>query len=374
MPDDTKLHWTENEDLLSRYVLDRLSKDERTQLESHLLTCPQCSDAVRQERELVSGIRQYGREEIKSRLKHQLAAQAEERRSFVTWQRALSAAAVLVVVAGIGIYNRWFPWKEQKTPVLTEELQRQPEAASESEAGTGQPKDEGTLDQQVRQKASGEDKIAKKSQMEEKVEPTFGISKPQVDQSGGLKKLENAVSAPTAGGAVSAERELGKEQNAVMTAQPSTTEFWIEGKILEGVNHVEVRKESGGKRLMIESNVPKSKESAEKRSQHPTPALFLDQDAFSISQQHVGLLPPARQQLQQAMGQSVQAHVQPSDRGVSLTLYPGTLFNEEDVRNARVEEINPDSLVVVLNSRRIGFRMPAGFLESQAAIQKAKQK
>lgn len=376
MADDMKIHWTENDDLLAQYVLNRLTEHEQRRLEEHLRTCTQCREAVRQEQELVSGIRQYGRDKIRSRLKGNLGARIEAKRTIVTWQRALSAAAVVLVVAGIGIYNRWFMWNEKTAPVVTQELSEPPQAKAERGANAGKLKDKATSasEQPTTLNVLRNKEDSRRTLQEQSTEPSVKMSMPPIDQAQGLKKLGNAVLAPTTGGAVAMDRKPGQTQNQIMVAQPASTQFWIEGEFLHEQSQVAHEEKSNEKMLAVQRTVPKQKQpEAEMASQSMT-AQIQNPIEFQVSQRSVGLLPMQRQQLQRRQAQSVQARVQQAEYGFRLTIYLDTLFSEEDLRNARVEAIQPDSLVVAVKSQQIGFKMPSGFFQSQMELQKARQK
>ena len=369
MSDQFNFHWTESEELLSRYVLDRISKEERKKLDDHLATCQQCRAAVQREQNLLSGIRQYGRDQLRSRLKQNLVSRVEARHSIATWQRALSAAAVVVILAGIGYYNQWFTWKKQMPHTMADELQLQSQAEGKSEARESELKGGVTHEQARRSEPSGNNELGRRAEAEQSMKPAFGISKKDNE---GLNGMENAVSAPSAGGAISMGEGPAKSQSLTMTAQPGESGFWVEGSILPG--HITMEKKGRPKNLEAKRNTPKSKMSAQRAGQPASEAKLLGQSAVTVSQQSVGLLPTTRQQVQQSARQSIQAHVQQSGEGFNLTVYPSTLFGEEDLQHARVEQVAPDSLIVILGSQILGFRMPSGFLESQSSQVKSPQK
>jgi len=375
MSENAEFHWTEDEDLLAQYILGRLTEDAVKRLELHLKSCPRCTDRVRRERELVSGIRKYGRDELMSRLKLGLAAQSESNHALMTWQRILSAAAVLLIIAGVGIYNRWFPWQEEKIPVMKQEFTEAQRAVGEGGANRSLPKDgEVTASkQQTPSKASSDHSIAQESQGERNIEPSVQISTTRIDQSQGMKKLDKTMSAPTVGGAISMQKEARKIQNQVMTVQSGETQFWTEGESLRDQPHGLADESSGEMRLHVGQNIPKAKSTAEEHRQ-PSEGQLLSQHHIMLRQQSIRLLPAERRRLQREHVQSIQAYVQQSDGGATLTMYVDTLFDEDDLRSAKVEEFPPDSLIVALKSLRLGFKLPTGFLQSLTGAQGAEQK
>jgi hypothetical protein len=379
MPDNVNLHWTEDEDLLSLYVLNRLSAEERKKLEVHLVSCLHCREAVRQERELVSGIRQFGREEVKSRLKRQLAQKSYSYHRLISWQRVLSAAAVMFVVVGLGIYNRWFSWGERKNLPTTQEMHEPEKVLTENahKIAQSKQKETTTAEEQIPLKTLRDDKADEKHPTEQiqSAQSSVAVSKTQSGQNESVNKLENTVAAPSSGGGgISLNKDIGKVKDQIGAAQSGVKQFWIEGIVLQEQGRAVREGLSLDKMSASKRNMPKSKKSSEQIGRQPSAEEILTQNEIRISQQYVRLLPPARQKLQQVHGQAIQTSVQQSDRGTTLTMYLDTLFNDEDLRNAKVEEILPDSLVIEVESRKIGFKIPVNVFDLQKGSQKAKEK
>ena len=97
-------HWAQDSELLERYARKQMTGEERKDLDEHLRSCQDCQSLVQQEQEFLAGIREYGRDQLKGRLKLRLE---HEPVSHVQWTRVMSAAAVIVILLGLGIYNRW---------------------------------------------------------------------------------------------------------------------------------------------------------------------------------------------------------------------------------------------------------------------------
>ncbi len=366
MPENANLHWTEDDDLLAKYVLGRLTVEERKIFEAHLRSCLHCREAVRQEQEIVSGIRQYARDEAKSRLKRRLVVQSDSYRTLITWQRVMSAAAVMLVVVGLGIYNRWFSWGERKSPSITEEMLEPQRLQIESEQKTGQSKEKET--KTARQQAplhtsrDREDLAKPRTEQAQGDQSRLAVTKTQAEQNEGMNKLEKAAGAPSSGGAaISMNKDLGNAQDHIRMAQPEVTEFWVEGMVLQEQSQPLRTQLSLDKGYASEQKVPRPKKSAE-------------QNEIRISQRNIQLLPIARRKPQQELGHAIQTSVQQSERGTSMTMYLDTLFNEHNLRNARVEEILPDSLVIEVESRKIGFKMPVNLFDLRKVGQRPKEK
>ena len=99
----SKDHWTENEEILEEFALGRIEPAFRTELEEHLAGCPACRRKVEDERILAAGIRNAGARKTRETL--DVLMKGNERN--IPWPHILSMAAALVLIIGIGIYNRW---------------------------------------------------------------------------------------------------------------------------------------------------------------------------------------------------------------------------------------------------------------------------
>ena len=97
-------HWTENEDLLERFVKGNVADQELTALSQHLSDCRICRGRVDMERRISLGIRRLNRDERKASIRRGVDTETRN----IPWPRLLSIAAVIVVLTGIGLYNRWF--------------------------------------------------------------------------------------------------------------------------------------------------------------------------------------------------------------------------------------------------------------------------
>src|SRR5512139_1958949 len=106
-------HWTEDEELVERFVRGEVAPHDLTDLRRHLETCESCRRRVEVERALRSAVIAEGRAGLRSRLRVQLAARRTTADRYWPW---VATAAVLLVV--FGLWN--FPAKptggEQQGP------------------------------------------------------------------------------------------------------------------------------------------------------------------------------------------------------------------------------------------------------------------
>lgn len=96
-------HFSENPELLESYVLGRLDAPTMASCAAHERECRTCREAVAREQMLAAGIRRAGRNALKARI-----ASGATPTSRDLWPAILSAAAVVVVMIGVGISERWF--------------------------------------------------------------------------------------------------------------------------------------------------------------------------------------------------------------------------------------------------------------------------
>ncbi|MBP1691694.1 MAG: putative zinc-finger, partial [Bacteroidetes bacterium] len=188
MPDE---HWTKDEELLGHFVLGKLPDAQRQALERHLQSCPECRKRVDGERLLAAGVQRAGREDMKARLRERLglgdgrreareeetqygatrsaferppasaapgrsAAPVPQRRLNRAWVFAAATAACVVIVAGVGILNRW--WTPQEPMLATSDQDVAGARTPSPEKGTLA---DGTTDAGLRKAYAEEEKLKK---------------------------------------------------------------------------------------------------------------------------------------------------------------------------------------------------------------------
>jgi hypothetical protein len=105
MNETTSQHWTSDPEKLEAFVFHRVNEKEQIKLTAHLKQCNKCRQLVQEERELISGIRRFGRIEMKGRLKLRLRREQSRR---VEWTQMASIAAAVVIMLGAVFTIRWF--------------------------------------------------------------------------------------------------------------------------------------------------------------------------------------------------------------------------------------------------------------------------
>ena len=104
MADERDTHIASDEDLLSRYALGRLNEAEREKVDRHTAGCSACTEALQREMRIAAGVRRLGREALKERLRRRVATEPRP----AGRPRILIAAALVGVIAGLGVYYAWF--------------------------------------------------------------------------------------------------------------------------------------------------------------------------------------------------------------------------------------------------------------------------
>ena len=80
-----------------KYLLGRLSENEKQEYKKHLQNCPSCREALENERLLIAGIQATAKQNMKDEIKAQVA-QLKAERVTVDWALMYKAAAVLLVL------------------------------------------------------------------------------------------------------------------------------------------------------------------------------------------------------------------------------------------------------------------------------------
>jgi len=354
---DRHSHWTEDESLVERFVLGHVPKTERNDLEDHLRVCEICRRAVMREQQLAAGIRRAGVEELKQRLKARVGVPT---RGDIPWPRILSLAAMTVIVVGVGIYTDWFGSRRQDQDLLSD----QPPATSTpesqgrgqmtgEEAKDGQPKDVVRHDEPSQTRsAGGADENDKRSDVMDKVGRNIAAEggKKANDEYAKREKSDLAIV-----GAETEKNELAAVAQGSMDAANRTE--WVSGNILPSTS------ESKTKRIAEEQDKresrqfkPLSKKYAAAETSTAAAQTF-NGLAIGLSQQPSAALPLSQQNARRQ--RTIETQIYAANQTLNLTLFLDSLVDESELRNAVVEQVGGDSLIVHVANQRIGYRIPA---------------
>lgn len=359
-------HWTNDPDLLERFVLNRLESVRREELENHLKTCEQCRIAVREEQELAAGVRHLAREEFKAKLKQGL--QAEPVRE-IPWFQLAAAAAMIVILIGVGIYNDWFTRFREKH--VTEEFQHEQPASStaqEQKSPPAAPQAAGepsrvTSDRPV--PAKTEKRLEREASAQKTIREASRERQIVRDE---RMPLENAAGAGAGVQREDIEREQAKEFDVAATRSLDKS-VWVEGVILPktGERALPLGETStideGKQHRATKSELQKQAESETGRSQRITVQQGIRSQIFMLSQRPKSELP-----VQQARSmRTIPTLIERTEEGLQFTLYLDQPVRDEDLRSAIIEPIHQDSVVLHLGSQQIGYHIPGGWFAQSPA-------
>lgn len=379
MAESNNIHWTTDAELLERFVLNRIEPTERKTLEAHLAVCENCQLAVQSEQEIVAGVRRFGRDELKARLKQRVG---ETKSPQISWKQIVSAAAAIVVLVTIGIYNKWFFPKPELT-TTTEQINREPEkisaapqeAKKENQPAPAVSKDEGFERKQpsvAQGGGRGATTLADTEKTKKAAEEESRINA-ELDQTG--RGVTSQLSAVTQGAGKESVLTL-KADNAAALQRTSKPGKWIEGVVLPdrrekfaAPSAVQIPSKKG---LVLEDR--KTGAQQMKQSNRQVIARGENSQAIILNQMPASSIQAPQKQMQkQATARSIQTRINQIPGGLEMTLYLDTLFDDSVFQNARVEPVNEDSLIVNIGSQRIGYSIPGGW-GSQTRQNKTKQK
>jgi hypothetical protein len=346
LPNSPNTHWTSDEHLLSQYVLGQLDAPQAASLEKHLRDCPQCRDAVAAEQQLAAGVRLAGRDALKQRLAQRL----QEKRSGTNWYRVAGIAAVFIVLLTVGIHNKWFfpgetrladsGLKSDSISQKTEPTPYQP-APGQQSAGKMQLADVSKPSAADRDRAESKGAGARSAELDKKKGEVEGVP----GKSGNIPfKKDQMIAATEAEG------------------------IWVEGTVVSEEANVRAAAKAMDK-ISEDSreNAPKGKKepaalmSRAARSR----SLPIEGPAVVVSQRPMCDLPRNQMRGKQNLSQ-VQTLLRSDASGLSMVLYSDSLLNRTDLRQARLQTIREDSILLLIGSQRIGYRLPSGTVDQLA--------
>ena len=340
-------HWTTDPDLLERYALGKVPEMERKQLDEHLRTCLECRARLTDETEIVEGIRMFGRREMKNKLRQRLAYEPGRR---IPWTRIMSAAATIVILVGIGFFNEWFP-PQSKQQVVAKPAETLGDMKDQvPERAVAQKQEISELEKDRESDVSLKSKVGKETKIETPLKLQFDGEKPE-DRS--------ALSAAAKSGAGAAQQKtehmISLDEMKGQKLDQVDDQVWVEGTVMTQTDKNEELGKVSRKKTPQDAQVPKSE---------TQPSV---QQGVQLQQMSSRNLPAAQLQKQRLSNvNSVQTLVSRTNQGLKMTLYLDTLFQDADFRNANVQEVEPDSIVIDLPNQRIGYQLPSGWNKTPA--------
>jgi hypothetical protein len=343
MKKESTEHWTEDEELLLRYVLGRVAPAARTPLDAHILTCDRCRQTLERERLLAAGVRRLGRD----RLKDSLAETIRVRPALIyPWPRILAAAAVIVVAGGIALYARWTALERERPEPTTAKI--------DSSRGTGSMTTEApALELPEHRPARSSRKQDQPAEPEKEGKKEMMARQDHVEGKG----EEGRGGTGDATAAVPAVTGNDQEQPA------GVDEWWTGEHVLLG---------GPGDSLMSDVNPSVGMEKSapvEQRSHDAKTAQDILLDQLPLSD-----LPAVVRKSQTTGGAgAVPIHVGRRGGSLHLTLYVSPMFSASELQRATVRRISDDSLLISVGDAVISVRAPGG-TGAPAALQRTRRR
>jgi hypothetical protein len=361
----TDRHFSEDEELLGRFVLGRLGPEERLRYEDHLRTCEICRVAVMRERTIAAGAKRLGREELRERLR---AATGRVPAAGLPWQQIVGIAAVVVIVIGTGVLYRWWSASSGVTshstgPMMTEERLQKPAASAPAE-GENRPQKSDLREHQEPSLTTADGSATEKSA-------------PAPLISGGKEGSSHAAQTEYESGAARRDKMPGgeaKDAKELLAAAPrqqvsadqTQQQTWLQGVVTP-------RPAPKGPALgqSPRANALKGRETDAVVAKKTETVADAAGDDYTVSQRPLSALPGSRQ-LGRPRG-TVETLLEDQGHGSRLTLFLDSLFSEEELRQATVEVVTEDSIVVRLRDRMIGYRLPEAWVQEKAKAARQKR-
>jgi len=262
----------------------------------------------------------------------------------------MSAAATIVIIVGIGFFNEWFP------PQSKQQVESKP-AETLGDMKDQVPERAAAQKQEISELAKDRDRdlaLKSKTGKETKIETPLKL---QFD--GEKREDRSALSAAAQSGAGAAQQRtehvISLDEMKGQKLGQVDDQVWVEGTVMTQTDKNEEFGKVSRKKTAQDAQVPKAE---------TWPSV---QQGVQLQQLSSRNLPATQQQKQRLSNvNSVQTLVSRTNQGLKMTLYLDTLFREADFRNANVQEVEPDSIVIDLPNQRIGYQLPSGWNKKTA--------
>jgi hypothetical protein len=317
-------HFAEDIEELEGFVLGRLDQAAQARCEEHLRTCESCSQAVLVERIVAAGVKRAGRDQLKDRLR--MLTGLPSRRG-IPWPRVISIAAVILIIVGFGVSQRWLATHIEPKDVVS------------AEATQEERKDESVVPQAENEQVAPA--------------PSIGRATPSVQRHLGAEQAD-APREPNGKGKAekpafaAAQADRLEEPPAMAGGSPG---FWTNGTL---VTETALKKEASEGRAAT---------TALSGGMNATDADRGKADSFGqviVEQRPASELPAALQSQQNLKShQTIQTLVRHVGNETQLTLYPESPFDSTQIHHARVQQVTADSIVVRIGSQLIEYKLPA---------------
>ena len=360
MNNDLSKHWTLNEEKLAAYVLNKIDEKEKLVLAGHLETCAECRKRFQEEREILEGIRRYGRTEMKQRLK--LRLRRDQRRRF-EWINAASIAAAVVIMLGAVFATRWlFDFKPQKSDSIEIVLSE----PKETEAGKRPLWIIGRIIEvkdipKPAESIAFADEIRSESIMQNNELPYKTDSRGKIES-----KLDSPSSPADDKYIASYNRELeNTKQKAASPDAAAESEKGLSAKLedsrLARIGSDTLTNVSGKAAASIEppAAIAEVKLAEQKAPAKKTRSIFSSRQRRLLKNIYVrrGNMEDLPATLRNTDASAVHTQMERTERGLLLTFYSNAI---KDTIASNVEAVSKDSIIVTFRDKQIGYYIPGG--------------
>jgi hypothetical protein len=353
--DDRNIHWTNDEALLERYVMGRVSAEDSAALGEHLSGCPECREIVRAEQQIIAGIRRVGRDELKQRLAQRVGRSSAGTMS--AWYRVAGIAAAIILLVTIGIYSDWFSGgrvQQSMSPALTDSSTPKHEqklpGVMEGSKGPGQmPYADGRKEKKEAAQGAEEERI-KGAEMEQRKALQIERGNPQNVDVAHAARPDNLPMNQT------------KDEKVLSVAAQGSPEIWVDGT---DVSAASGDRTFGTSLMKKEENKTDNLISA-KRAANPAAREARGigdrrgMRTASVVQKKLAEVPPMQRKGGAGL---VQMLLRKNMKGVQLTIFTDSLLSESDIAGAQLQMIRGDSSILYIGRKLIAFKLPEGWIE-----------
>jgi len=341
---------------LEDFVLEKLPPDERASVERHVATCASCRTTLEEERQLAAGIRSSGRAALKSRLAESLVTSGQET---VPWGKILSAAAVLMLITGIGLVYRWLTPVEQFPQVVESITHTQADKAPGAPPPATEPQPSRRLQEKIspvpaltEQTASGTDQTPSGTgQSASRTKQTASRTEQKASRS---EQTASDVEGMRLKDALSEEKvTAGAETPEVAFAPTVHRSIWQTGQLTENP-------EPDQDYLWLKSDQQPAPHAAgaqmQKRQDLAGAVHMLPRTIVRVS-------PLLELPLSGTAGRTragtyeIPTHITQSPDSVVFTLYTDLPLEGQALRDAQLRQVTPDSVVLTIGGRSISYRL-----------------
>jgi hypothetical protein len=357
MLNEQKTYWTDDPELVEKYVLGQLSDQERKRLEAEIADCKPCKEKLRRELQLAAGIRRYGREQMKSRMRMRLR-QKQSQGTF-RYQYIGLAAAVVVIALAVGVYRVWFNDVERPHTFGHKEIIfTQKDTTHEQSTSTEEPE---------KDTADYSGSISRPSVVQSQSRPPSPVL--QGASGGDDEQRSNAARQDVVGVKKRADetrRQSALSESVEERATGNTLavqSIWLIGKVVMIEDRMPATaQDSQPQTLMMEKTEKQSSQRFESQGGTMSIKRGKRNEYIVLEQKSYRELPRSRQS-QIGRKNLIETLVQQRGDSLHLTLYSDSITHT-DIEHAAIETIGSDSLIVTTGSSRIYYKLPA-LLQSQ---------